>query len=176
MKTKIIYLPILGVLLICLWACQNDRKTDHEVKSAIIHLSDGCSIENPRIKDYKIPNPEAIADIGRYHRFHKEVTGQLEGTESSQLILGVNIAIEELYQLVCAVRQKPRNSLYIMNAIKEVEVSGTIQLEADMIFVVEHKEVSKTAVGDNIVTNVFYDFTQPCPAACPILSDVVLVQ
>ena len=63
-----------------------------------------------------------------------------------------------------------------MNAIKEVDTDNGFTTESDMIFVVEHKSVSKTVVGDTIVTNVFYDFTQPCPAACPTLSNNDIIQ
>jgi len=176
MKTTIIYTLAIGILLTCSWACKNDKKIPQEVKSAVIHLSDSCDFENRKIKDYRISNPIAIADIARYEVYYEHLKETLSGTESDHLTLGVHVKVEELYELLCAVRAKPGGSLYVMNAIKNVDTDNGFVTEADMIFVVEHKSVSKSEPGDTIVSNVFYDFTQPCPAACPTLFDFDLVQ
>ena len=176
MKTKVFFPLAICLLLVCSWACNNKKEVAQEVKSAVVHLSDSCDFESKIIKQYRLENPIAIADIKRYEHYYKQLKDTLLTSQTDYLTLGVHVQVEELYELLCAVRSKPGGTLYVMNAIKEVDTDNGFTTESDMIFVVEHKSVSKTVVGDTIVTNVFYDFTQPCPAACPTLSNNDIIQ
>ena len=174
MKTTIIYTLVMGILLIGSWACKNDKEITEEVKSAVIQVSENCDFKKDMLQSYKINNSKAIADISRYDTYYKDLKGSLPSTDSDHLIMGVSVAKEELYQLLCMMRSQPGDSLYIMNAIKNVDSAGVVTQVTDMIFVVEHNPELGAPITS--APNSFFDFTQPCPAACPTLPGIDFVQ
>jgi len=182
MKTKVLYPVSICLLLICFWACNNEKKMPQEVKSAVIHLTDSCGLNIDKMKSYKIPSDTAIGDIARYEIYYDQLKATLPDEESDHLILGVNVAIEELYQLLCTVRSEPKDSLFIMNAIKfDTTSKGKDTTITDMIFVLQKHWVPNGLAELDEPTEpksplTFFDFTQPCPAACPSLYNLELDQ
>ena len=173
MKTKIIYAFTICSLLICSSACKNDKEISQEV-AAVTPLANDCDISLPMLKRFQIDSTKALEDIARYKADYMRLRRTLPPKDTVHLLEGVSVATEELYQLVCAMRSQPGDSLYIMNAIKVVDTDYGLTTITDMIFVVEHNP--ELGAPTNPVTNSFYDFTQPCPAACPTLTGNNIIQ
>lgn len=174
MKTKTMYAFTVCSLLICSLACKNDQEVSQNDKeipqqiAAVTPITSDCDFSQPMLVSYKIANTKALADIARYDAYYEDLKNSLPIEDTDHLIKGVSVATEELYQLVCAMRSQPGDSLYIMNAIKRVNTDSGFTTMTDVIFVVEHNPELGAPITS--IPNSFYDFTQPCPAACPTLT------
>ncbi|WP_298900919.1 hypothetical protein [uncultured Psychroserpens sp.] len=167
MKTTIkLSIAIYILLFLCL-GCKNDKQTVQNLaETTTSERTELCGFEGTPFK--KIA-PVAIAELNRYNTFYDDLVKSLPASESEHLILGVEITkIQELFDVACAVKDNPGSSLYVMNAIKEVkDEDGNITPVTDMIFVVVPPNSESPQVK-----NHYYNFTQPCPAACPKITGI----
>ncbi|MEM7185904.1 MAG: hypothetical protein AAF466_04525 [Bacteroidota bacterium] len=164
MKTKIIWTFVCCLFLIGLWACNEGTHASNQTNESLMAQPDTCSLAGPLLTNYQIPDSVAVLGISSYIDYVEELKTGLQNNNDEFLIFGVEVQVEELYQLLCAVRQAKGSKLYIMDAIK---VTDTNEF-ADMIFVVEPPAPS-TPSSPQLEPNYYFDFTQPCPAACPSL-------
>jgi hypothetical protein len=159
MKTAIHYLFAICILLSCSLACNNyDKNAKQDSKSINQSEPTLCKIDT----HFKIPADSATIFISKYDQYLDSLkkTGAID---SKPLIKGVRVKIDELYELVCAVKgydNSNQYSLFIMNGIKP---DGT-----DMVFMLQSD--SNLASGTTGGTDPFpwyFDFTSPCPPSCP---------
>jgi len=168
MKKTIMYSFAICLLLTCSWACNNDKKVAQDLKSTTISETiELCGLDgNPQKKQAS----DAVIELNRYNNYYNSLMDSLPATASEHLTLGIEVThIQELFEVVCAIKDDPTSTLYIMNAIKDVQQDGKMVPETDMIFVVvstNSKSVSEPQ------PNHYFDFTSPCPAACPNIAGV----
>ena len=167
MKTTIKLSIAICILLFCCLGCKNDTQIAQ-------NLNETIDSETPKLCGFEgIPFKKnaqlAIIELDRYKIYYDDLVKSLPAAESDPLILGVEITkIQELFDVACAVKDNPGSKLYVMNAIKDVEdENGKIVSVTDMIFVV----VPPNSVSPD-VENHYFNFTQPCPAACPIVPGI----
>jgi hypothetical protein len=176
MKTTIIYAFLVSVLFIGFTSCDNKKNVAQDLKSATTpDTTSICGLDNsPQQK----LSSEAITELTRYSDYYERLEDNEPASEFEHQILGIQVTeIQELFEVLCAIKDDSTKSLYIMNAIKDVEnKDGEMVSETDMIFVVVPTNSAPESVSETEtepLANSYFDFTSPCPAACPTVEGIV---
>jgi len=176
MKTTTIYAFAICLLLITSWACNNDKKVEQDLESTT--TSERASLCGLEGYPHGLPDTLAQKDLKRYDEYYNTLVDILPPAESKHLSLGAEVVnIQELFEIVCAIKDDPTSSLYVMNAIKEVKNDDgkIISTETDMVFVVVPTNTESESVSEpesEPLPNSYFDFTSPCPAACPTVEGI----
>lgn len=154
MQSGITFVTVL--LLVSLWACDPSQSEPPSSGEGITPIAQPCDLTP--FSGYEIEKDTAIAAIEQYQGYIDSVAillnrmPQRYPDTDDKLIHGVQVERGELLDILKAC---PKDSLYIMIGTKS---SG----ETEFFFAFESK-------SDKVDVSSwhFYDFTQPCPTACP---------
>jgi hypothetical protein len=169
MKTTFIYTFLVSILLISFSACNGDKTTKEDSKSGDTPIIDSpASLERFRID--KIPAKVALVKYKAYadsaQANLKRMYPERYSNVRNKLNYGVKVDLKELRRLTATAEFVNADELYLMNAIRSSGDStseGPVEDVNEIIFVLKSAELDKN--GDP--EWYYFDFTQPCPAACP---------
>lgn len=172
MKTTIIYHFAICMLLISSWSCNNDKKVAQDLRLTLEQKIDSLALDSLP-KSFEIPKKEATACILKYVGYIDMVQKSISENDSikfpnssTKLNYGAQVRLVELREVLR--NANPADELWIMQAIMP---DGNTEL----IFSLKSTSL-KTTNEDTDGPWSFYDFTRPCPAACPELDDIDFLQ
>ena len=158
----LLYLTTI-LILISLWACNNETDSAAEKVSW-----DDLSI-------HQIPAVVARPAINRYQEYVDTVTTVLSAGKDSifqnpqkTLIYGAQVDREELRKVL--LRTDTTDTVYIMMGILD-GVGRTAADSTELIFAAEVWDDKLEAMSWK-----FFDFTLPCPTACPQFADFTFLK
>ena len=158
MNSKIIFRLSVFLLLICSWACQQETNPTPPLERPGPGLTDSLG-------SYQIDSADAVQYISDYQNYIDSVSDTLSNNYATQfpnpaekLVYGARVDLMTLREILLnSDRLNPENdTLYLM--------MGTMENEADstgLIFCLN------SGADDSWL---FFDFTMPCPNACPTLA------
>jgi len=160
MNLKIIFRLSVFLFLICScsWACQEE--TDPPASPELPHLGLTDSLAS-----YRIDSVDAIQYINNYQEYINSVNDTLSNNYAAQfpdsrkkLVYGARVDLQELRQVLFDANRSnlDNDTLYLM--------LGTMGNEADSTGLVFSLQSGTDGSWQ------FYDFTMPCPNACPNLA------
>ena len=167
MKSSHFSYLVVSLLLTGLWACTSTPENSGWKKSQMNAFSASSECSEPVISKgdtltYRIKDSCATKFISQYQEFLGELKdtlntinsgGGFTSTADQQLVWGAKVDLRELREIL--IRSNMNDSLFIMQGIMSNN-------KTEMIFVLK-------STDDNTVQ--YFDFTMPCPTACPTISE-----
>lgn len=165
MKSQTIFNATLIVLLTFFWSCNgepNTAATNNTIKKDIEML---CKEDRDGTITQQISKTCAKTSIDAYAKYIETLKISLPPIDSTyneaRLIRGAKINRAELLRIAVLLKRDTSAVPFIMLALKEDDLG----VYTDMILTIESED--STSIGD--ASYKYFDFTQPCPHACPDL-------
>lgn len=134
-------------------------KTDTESEQSQSELPEGTKAKQGSsggILSHKIPNADAELYIRQYKEYIEKVDTTLDSIPNgdgmntdSKLVFGARVDLLEILEIIKDA--KPQDQLFVMMGLMENDTT-------EAIFALNTHSTDEWT---------FYDFTQPCPTACP---------
>lgn len=169
MKTTIVYALLVSICFIGFSSCDSDKASKENSK-----VGDQVNLDENYILEPEI----AVPALAAYQTYIDAAQADLTNSDSlyytaqnvsERLTYGVKVELSELNRVELSQLILDADEFYLLNALRpNNEVLGDTVTE--IIFAIKpSKEKQKNTA---IPEWVYFDFTSPCPAACPTITGV----
>ncbi len=174
MKSNTIFSVGAFFLLICLWACQNSETTPVENGNKKGRFNPRSGLDNHLT--YQIAGFRAKQYIEEYQEYINLVDStitkedeELGENSVGKLIYGTKVDLKELKEILDS-SDMEIDELYLMLGIMDTD-------STELIFSLASIDSTKIISGPDTTISMdttwtFFDFTMPCPTACPKFTSI----
>lgn len=167
MKTTIQYSLVICVLVVCCLACNNNKPAAENL-SKTTQIAAEINLDSIFYQDHAINNDSAHNELERYKDYIDQARIDLKKFDpvkyknvDSILRYGAYIERSELGEMLAL--SSSNDSVFVLTGMKyKQDKNQEYYLEQDIIYALK-----ATSGINNTITWRYFDFTQPCPAACP---------
>lgn len=176
MKTTIKNAVLLILVCSLASACNDNLNEDR-----ISQLEEFCAEGQAKDQQcFRITESDALSSINLYLDNITNVQSSLDSsyapiqvTKENLLNYGAKVNVEELKRVLSYVENTGGDELYLINSVRPVRDENRRLLghnASEPIFVLSAAAIGNKSPGQNFY--YYFDFMQPCPAACPDLPGI----